>query len=316
MQTSFLSLATHRQKPRSERFLDEMDKVVPWKELCALIAPHYKPGATGRKPYPLETMLRVHFLQQWYDLSDPAAEQEIADRLSFQRFVRLDPLCGSLADETTILNFRRLIEEHGLAPALFGRVQALLEEKGLMMKEGTIVDATLVAGPSSTKNKAKARDPEMGSAKKGQSWHFGLKAHIGADARSGLVHSVETTSASVHDRNVFARLLHGREQAVFGDKGYYSEADKRQARRRGVFWGVNDKAQRGYKGKLSRRQKQRNRQKSGVRAKVEFPFRVLKRQFHFLKTRYRGLAKNASKILTLFALVNLYLARRKILSTA
>lgn len=316
MQTSFLSLATHRQQPRSERFLDEMDKVVPWKELCAIIAPHYKQARLGRKPYPLETMLRAHCLQQWYDLSDPLAEQEIADRMSFQRFLKLDPLCDTIPDETTILNFRRLIEEKKLAPAIFGRVKAILEQKGLMMRNGTIVDATLIAGPASTKNKAKARDPEMGSTKKGNNWFFGIKAHVGVDSRSGLAHSVEVTTASVHDHEVMDKLKHGKEQALFGDKGYYDEGQKREARERGVFWGVLDKAKRGAKGALSNRQKKRNRQKSSVRAKVEFPFRVIKRQWGHLKTRYRGIAKNAAQFITLFALSNLYMARKKILCAA
>ncbi len=316
MQTSFLSLATHRKQPRAERFLDEMDQVVPWKELCAIIAPHYRPGKTGRKPYPLEMMLRAHCLQQWYDLSDPRAEQEIADRMSFQRFLRLDPLCQRIPDETTILNFRRLLEDKRLAPAIFGRVNALLEDRGLMMRQGTIVDATLVAGPASTKNKSKARDPEMSSTKKGENWHFGIKAHIGVDARSGLAHSVEVTTASVHDREVLDKLQHGQERALFGDKGYYDEKAKRKARAEGVFWGVLDKAKRGPRGALSPKQKRRNRRKSSVRAKVEFPFRVIKRQWGHVKTRYRGLAKNAAQFITLFALSNLYMARKKILCPA
>ena len=316
MQTSFLSLATHRKQPRAGSFLDEMDKVVPWKELCAIIAPHYRPGKTGRKPYPLETMLRAHCLQQWYDLSDPAAELEIADRMSFQRFLKLDPLCESIPDETTILNFRRLMEEKNLAPAIFGRVKALLEEKGLMMRQGTIVDATIIAGPASTKNKGKARDPEMSSTKKGNNWLFGIKAHIGVDARSGLAHSVEVTTASVHDHEVMDKLKHGKEKALFGDKGYYDEKQKREARKRGVFWGVLDKAKRGARGALSPRQNKRNRKKSSVRAKVEFPFRVIKRQWGHIKTRYRGIAKNAAQFITLFALSNLYMARKKILQAA
>jgi IS5 family transposase len=285
MQTSFLSLATHRQQPRAGRFLDDMEKVMPWKELCAIIAPHYRPGKTGRKPYPLETMLRVHFLQQWYDLSDPLAEQEIADRMSFQRFLKLDPLCDSIPDETTILNFRRLIEDKKLAPA-------------------------------STKNKSKARDPEMSSTKKGENWHFGIKAHIGVDARSGLAHSVEVTTASVHDHEVMDKLKRGDERALFGDKGYYDEKRKREARKHGVFCGVLDKAKRGAKGALSNRQQRRNRKKSSVRAKVEFPFRVVKRLWGHMRTRYRGIAKNAAQFTTLFALSNLYLVRKKILCAA
>jgi IS5 family transposase len=261
-------------------------------------------------------MLRVHFLQQWYDLSDPLAEQEIADRMSFQRFLKLDPLCDSIPDETTILNFRRLIEDKKLAPAIFGRVRALLEEKGLMMRQGTIVDATLIAGPASTKNKSKARDPEMSSTKKGENWHFGIKAHIGVDARSGLAHSVEVTTASVHDHEVMDKLKRGDERALFGDKGYYDEKRKREARKHGVFCGVLDKAKRGAKGALSNRQQRRNRKKSSVRAKVEFPFRVVKRLWGHMRTRYRGIAKNAAQFTTLFALSNLYLVRKKILCAA
>src|SRR5688572_26297313 len=219
-QTSFLSLGCMTKLTRADRFLEEMNRVVPWLELVEVVAPHWGGAQTGRKPTEVELLLRLHCLQLWYNLSDPGLEDAVHDRLSFQRFLRLDPLTQKVPDETTVLHFRHLLEAHHLAEEIFARVRAQLEQRGLLVKSGTVVDATIVASASSTKNQSGKRDPEMTSTKKGNAWHFGMKAHIGVDASSGLVHSVRTTTASVQDATVFTELLHGEEQAILGDAAY------------------------------------------------------------------------------------------------
>lgn len=308
-----------RKRTRREIFLADMDQVVPWKALLALIEPHYpKVGRPGRQPYPLTTMLRVHFLQQWYALSDPGMEEALYEIPTLRRFAQLSGL-DAIPDETTILNFRRLLETHGLAAKIFERVNAHLSRKGQCLRAGTIVDATIIAAPSSTKNADGQRDPEMHQTKKGNQWHFGMKAHIGVDEESGLVHHVECTAANVADVSQVHKLLHGREETVYGDSGY-TGADKReelQAVKAGFLIAEKPSQLRTIKSKRERHYAKRWEQhKASIRSKVEHPFRVVKCQFRFVKVRYRGLAKNTSQMLTLFALSNLWMVRRQLLPAA
>lgn len=313
-QTTFLSLGCLTKRTRADHFLDEMSRVVPWAELAAVVGPHYQPAGTGRPLTEVELLLRLHCLQLWYNLSDPGLEDAVHDRLSFQRFLGLDPLQQRVPDETTILNFRRLLEQHGLAAAIFTKVNEGLAAQGLLVKTGTVVDATILAAPSSTKNQSGRRDPEMSSTQKGGDWHFGMKAHIGVDAKSGLVHTVRTTTASVHDSQVFRELLHGEEDVVAGDSAYANQMLKTHCRQAEVVYLIHDKANRGHA--LSPRQQQRNHQKSSVRAKVEFPFRIIKRLWGHATVRYRGLVKNTARLHLLFALANLYQVRKTLLAAA
>lgn len=310
-QSSFLALAHTKKKLRSEKFLDEMDAVIPWDAFLAKVEPHYVDHELGRKKMDVKMMLKVYFLQQWFNLSDPGAEEAIYDRNSFQKFLDIDLLADRVPDETTILNFRRLLEEHELQKDFFEIVRDILEGRGLIMKEGTIVDATIISAPSSTKNREKKRDPEMSSTKKGNTYHFGMKGHIGVDAQGGLVHSIQTSTASVHDKKKMEDLLHGEERAIFGDKGYVGKAEKVAARAREVYWGVLDKAARNRS--LSSSQKKLNKKKSSIRSKVEHPFQVIKCQWGYGKVRYKGLFKNSMQLHTLFALCNLFKARKKLL---
>lgn len=310
----------HRKPTRRDIFLAEMDQVVPWAALCALIEPFYpKPRADGggRPVVGLERMLRIHFLQQWYALSDPAVEEALYDSAAMRRFVGIDLGRESAPDETTVCKFRHLLEKHGLAERVFEAVSQHLRDQGLQLSQGTIVDATILGAPSSTKNRAKARDPQMHQTKKGNQWYFGMKAHIGVDARTGLVHSVTTTAANVADVTQVAALLHGKEKAVFADAGYLG-ADKRVpakpgrrwwiAARRSTIKAIEDEPLRGLREALEHA-------KASIRAAVEHPFRVVKRQFGHVKARYRGLAKNGAQVLTLFALANLWMARKHLLAT-
>ena len=310
-QASFLSIA-HQKKLRCETFLNEMDTIIPWEQLLSVIEPHYVHQDTGRKRKELKMMLKIYFLQQWNDLSDPAMEEAIYDRCSFQKFLDIDLLSDRVPDETTILNFRHLLEEHQLQEEFLNVVNAVLEKKGFLMRKGTIVDATLIAASPSTKNKDKKRDPEMHQTKKGNQWYFGMKGHIGVDVDSGVVHSVEGTAANVHDRIKLRSLLHGEEKAIFGDQGYASDEDKDMCRKFGVVhWHVNDRGKRGRP--LSHGQKKKNRKRSSVRAKVEHPFRIIKDQWGHRKVRYRGIEKNTLQLHTLFALANLYMKRKQLL---
>lgn len=295
---------------RREIFLSEMDAVVPWTRLLTLIEPHYpKVGPKGgRPPMPLETMLRIYFLQSWYALSDPMAEESLYDSEAMRRFAGIELGDDRIPDETTILNFRHLLEKHQLTEKLFAEVNAYLADKGVTLRSGTLVDATIIDAPSSTKNKAKARDPEMSSTKKGNDWYFGMKAHVGVDADSGIVHSLETTTAKTHDSQIWDELLHGKETSVWADKGYVNAGREAIFTKDGnAFWGVMRKAPEG--GELDELDAQINRIIAKVRAKVEHPFRILKRQFGHVKTRYRGLAKNRAH---LFTLGNLFLMRRRL----
>ncbi|MCC8692364.1 IS5 family transposase [Xanthomonas campestris] len=305
-----------RKQTRREIFLAEMEQVVPWQQLLGLVAPHYPvSGRPGRQPYALATMLRIHLLQQWYALSDPAMEEALHEIPTLRRFAQLGGL-DNVPDETTILNFRRLLETHGLAARMLEAVNAHLARKGQSLRSGTIVDATLIAAPSSTKNADHARDPEMHQTKKGNQWYFGMKAHIGVDEFSGLVHHVHCTAANVADVTVTHTLLHGKEDSVFGDSGY-TGADKREelqdceaaffiAAKRSVLQAIGNKRERA-------REQRWEHFKASVRAKVEHPFRVIKRQFGYTKVRYRGLAKNTAQVLTLFALSNLWMKRKQLM---
>lgn len=306
-QSSFLALA-HTKKLRCERFLDEMDAIIPWQMFLDVMMQFIEEKLTGRKRTDLLLLLKIHFLQQWYGLSDPGMEEAIYDRNSFQKFLDIDLLAQTVPDETTILNFRHFLEKEEMGAKFFDIVRYLLEEKNLIMKEGTIVDATFIEAPSSTKNTEKRRDPDMTSSKKGNDWHFGMKTHIGTDAKSGLIHTVETSTAKVHDKAKMEECLHGHEMAVFGDKGYVGAKDKKEARSKNIFWGVLDKG--ASKHPLSVSQKKRNKKLSSIRAKVEHPFQILKCQWGYRKVRYRGLFKNTCQIKTLFMLINLFKVRK------
>ncbi|URI06280.1 IS5 family transposase [Aquincola tertiaricarbonis] len=310
-----LGLNLSTKKTRKREFLEEMERVVPWSALMQVVEPYYPKAKTGRPPFPIETMLRVHYLQQWFALSDPAMEEALHDMPVFREFARLGEGVERLPDETTILRFRHLLEKHDLATDMLRVVNDILQAKGLMMKKGTVVDATLIAAPSSTKNAEGERDPEMKQAKKGNQWYFGMKAHIGVDAHSGLVHSVVGTAASVNDVTQAGALLHGDEEVAFGDAGYQGVHKRIEAQ--GPQWHVAMRP--GLRRKLNPfiaphfEALSLEKWKASIRAKVEHPFRVIKRQFGYTKVRYRGLAKNTAQIVTLFALSNLWMARRQLI---
>jgi IS5 family transposase len=298
-----------KKTTRRERFLTEMDQVVPWQRLVALIEPHYPKASPqgGRPPMPLQTMLRIYCLQQWFTLSDPAVEEALYDMESMRRFAGLQLGDTPIPDETTILNFRRLLERHQLTERLFGEIVALLRERGLMLREGTLVDATLIDAPSSTKNRTGQRDPEMSQTKKGNQWYFGMKAHIGVDAVSGLVHTVIGTTAKVADVTQAEALRHGEETLLCGDRGYDSAPLRARLKAAGCTAAIAQRRPPG--GRLRRDDKALNRQIAQLRAAVEHPFHTVKRVFGYTKVRYRGLAKNTAQLYSLFALANLYRAR-------
>lgn len=299
-----------RKPTRREKFLAEMDKVVPWGQLCELIEPFYPKAGNGRRPVGLERMLRIYFLQHWFNLSDPGAEEALYESRSMCRFVGIDLGREPVPDESTILKFRHLLERHELGEPLFQVVGDYLQEQGLRIASGTIVDASIIDAPSSTKNKDKARDPEMHQTKKGNQLYFGMKAHIGVDSKTKIIHSVVATAANVHDSQVLEDLLHGDETRVWGDSAYAGQSE--------VIQRVAPAAKDFTQGKSSRHKRLdmadrlRNRTKSRVRAKVEHVFGAMKRIFGFTKVRYRGLAKNAHALFVLSALTNLYLARRRL----
>lgn len=302
----------YRKPTRREKFLEEMQQVIPWSGLCAVIEPFYPKGeGRGRPPIGVERMLKIHMLQHWFNLSDPAAEEALYDSRAMRRFVGIDLGREPVPDETTICKFRHLMEAHNLGEELFRLINAYLADNGLNVKTGTIVDATLIDAPSSTKNKEGRRDPEMRQTRKGNQWYFGMKGHIGVDSRSKLIHSVAATSANVHDSRMLPTLLHGNETRVWGDSAYagQSEVIRRVAPYAQDF--TNKKGHR-YRA-LSATERARNRTKSKVRAKAEHPFLVLKRLFGFTKVRYRGLAKNANRLVVACALVNVYMHRRLLL---
>ena len=289
--------------------------MVPWGVLVQIVEPHYPRAKTGRPPFGIETMLRIHYLQQWFGLSDPAMEEALHDVPLYREFAKLEGATARLPDETTILRFRHLLERHNLAVDMLRVVNDLLQYKGLMLRTGTAEDATLISAPSSTKNADGERDPEMKQTRKGNNWYFGMKAHIGVDVVSGLVHTVVTTPANVNDLNVAGQLLHGQERAAFGDAGYQGVRKRPEAA--GPDWHVAMRP--GLRRRLNafigpdHLVECIEKAKASIRAKVEHPFRVLKRQFGYGKTRYRGLAKNTAQIVTLFALGNLWMARRRLM---
>jgi transposase, IS5 family len=308
-QLSFAS-ATYAYKKvitKREQFLNEMDQVIPWQRWLDLIEPYYPKAGNGRPPMPMEVMLRIYCLQQWYALSDPAAEEALYDIECMRTFAQLELGEDAIPDETTILNFRRLVEGHQLSDLLFEDVNIYLEEQGIKVSQGSMVDATIIHSPSSTKNKEKKRDPEMRSACKGNQYYFGMKVHIGTDVNSNVIHSATVTSANEADITELPNLLREKDRVVFADAGYTSDSYKRGARALGMSWKVNDK--RKPKNNMSASQKKRNRQNSSIRARVEHCFRVVKCQFGYQKTRYKGLEKNRVQILSLLSLTNLYLQR-------
>ncbi len=315
MKQQSLGLGQSGKRTRRREFLGEMERVVPWSELVALVSPYLPEGRRGRPPFPAEAMLRVHFMQQWFNLSDPAMEDALHDVPLFRDFAGLGGWDDRLPDESTILRFRHVLEQHKLAGQILQTVNDLLTAKGLLLKQGTVVDATLIAAPSSTKNASGERDPEMKQSKKGNQWYFGMKCHIGVDADSGLVHTVRGTTGSVNDVVEANSLLHGQETDAFGDAGFQG-ADKRADAKADVNWHI---AMRPGKRRaldlsrpLDRIIDKIERIKASIRAKVEHPFRVIKRQFGHTKVRYRGLAKNTAQLHTLFALANLWMARREL----
>jgi IS5 family transposase len=310
-----------KKKTRRQRFLDEMEATVPWDAFLALISPVYhRPSAKGgRPPFPLEVMLRIHLLQQWFTLSDPLMEEMLIDTPCFRRFAGIDMVEDRIPDETTILNFRHLLEENRIAEQILETVNQSLREKGVMLKEGTILDATIINAPSSTKNKTGERDPEMHSVAKGNQWFFGMRCHIGVDAASGLVHSVVSTAANVHELNTAADRVHGEERVIYGDSGHIGiekreafkdcEAEMRIAMKPGQRRVLADTPE----GRLLDLMEAA---KAHVRAKVEHPFRIIKCQFGFRKVFYRGIRKNNLKLTMLFALANLWMVRERCPSTA
>jgi IS5 family transposase len=315
MKQADLGLNLTTKRTRKREFLDEMNRVVPWAALVELVAAHAPEGKKGRPPFPVETMLRIHFMQQWFTLSDPAMEEALHDMPLFRDFAGLGGWDDRLPDESTILRFRHALEKHKLAERILATVNLLLGAKGLMLRSGTVVDATLISAPSSTKNASGERDPEMHQSKKSQQWFFGMKAHIGVDADSGLVHTVRGTAGHVNDVVEANSLLHGQETYVFADAGYRG-AHKRPDAKADVRWHVAmrpglrkllDKAD-----PMDALTEQVERIKASIRAKVEHPFRVIKRQFGHVKVRYRGLAKNTAQLHTLFALANLWMVRRRL----
>ena len=303
---------TKRKQTRREKFLAEMDKVIPWRRLEKRIEPFYRKTG-GRPPYPLPVMLRIHLMQHWYGLSDPAMEDALYEITSMRQFAGLSLSTSRIPDETTILNFRHLLEKHQLGQALFDEVRRFLGERGLLLKSGTIVDASLIDAPSSTKNKEGKRDPEMHQTRKGNQWYFGMKMHIGVDDMTGTVHSLVTTAANVNDVTQAHHLLHGEEERGFGDAGYQGVEKRPEHKDRQIQWHIALRpGKRRVLGnsKLDRLTEQVEQSKASMRAIVEHPFRVIKRQFGFTKVRYRGLAKNDNALHTMFALCNLYMKRR------
>jgi len=308
--------AGKKKQTRRDKFLADMEQVVPWPRLVECLRPLYPKGERGRPPIGLERMLRIHFLQQWYGLADEAMEDALYDSQALRGFAGIDLTVAAVPDATTIMNFRHWLESHELSQALFAEVSAMLEERGLLMRQGTIVDATIIAAPPSTKNKSKARDREMHQTKKSNQWHFGMKAHIGVDVASGVVHTVVGTAANEADINQMAAVLHGAEEEVFADAGY-TGADKRPEHEdRDVSWNIAIKRSiiKALPKCLRDLAEPVERALAQVRAWVEHPFHIVKNLFHHKKLRYRGLAKNTAQLHTLFALANLVIVKKTLLA--
>jgi IS5 family transposase len=304
------SFERYGKKTRREKFLEEMDRIIPWAELESLIEPHYPKEGNGRPPVGLGIMLRIYFLQHWFNLSDPAAEEALYDSPALRGFAGVDLGRAAAPDETTILNFRHLLERHDLCGAMLDAVNLYLEDRGIRIGTGTIVDATIIHAPSSTKNASGGRDPEMHQTRKGNQWFFGMKAHIGVDSKHGIVHSVCSSAASVADKHMLPDLLHGDERKVWGDGAYQGQSE---AIRKAAPYAQDMTSRRTrYKQAVDELQRRKNRTKARVRAKVEHPFRILKRVFGFVKVRFRGLKKNHDHLCAAFALVNLYMHRKRL----
>lgn len=301
----------YRKKTRREQFLEDMEKAVPWEELVKVVEPYYPVGdGRGRRPIGIERMLRIHFLQIWFNLSDPAVEEALYDIKAMREFANIDLGREAAPDETTVCKFRHLLEEHELAQQLFESVNDYLATQGIKVSNGTIVDASIINAPSSTKNKDKQRDPEMHQTKKGGEWYFGMKMHIGVDSKTGVVHSVATSAANVHDSQVIGELLHGDETRVWGDSAYTGQRD---AILEQAPYAQDFTNKRGARSRpLSDEEKSKNTTKSRVRARVEHVFRVIKQQFGMTKTRYRGLKKNGDQVVTAMGLANIYTHRKKL----
>jgi IS5 family transposase len=301
------------KQTRREKFLLEMDVVVPWSRLLSVIEPHYPKAGNGRRPYELPTMLRIHFMQQWFGYADAAMEEALHEVPLLRHFAGLDAGTDTMPDETTILNFRHLLEKHALSSVLFAEINGLLLERGLLLREGTTVDATLIAAPPSTKNREGKRDPEMSQTKKGNQWYFGMKAHIGVDDESGLVHTLVGTTAKVSDMSQFTQLLHGEEERVSADRGYdYPQVHAHLQESLTEDW-VARKSKPNQD--LDAWTRGLNHAIAKLRAIGEHPFRILKRQFGYTKVRYRGLSKNTAQLFMLFALGNLYQVRRALMAS-
>jgi transposase, IS5 family len=297
-----------RRPTKRDRFLRTMDQIVPWQELCAVVEPHYPKGEGGRPPIGLERMLRMLFVQHWFNLADEACEEALYDSASLRAFVGIDLGRERVPDGTTLLKFRRLLEKHKLGEALFAQVGAVLQSRGLKVGSGTIVDATIIGAPSSTKNAEGKRDPEMHQTRKGKMWHFGMKLHIGVDSHTGLTHSAVVTAANVHDKHPLPDLLHGDELRVWGDSAYASQHEL-IASKAPAAQDLTNQRVRKVNGVPDEKQRRANRKKSKVRARVEHVFAIIKRQWGFSKARYRGLQKNATRAFTALALANIYMSR-------
>lgn len=299
--------ALYAKPTRRDEFLKAMDALVPWSALCEEIAPHYPKAGNGRPPVGLERMLRMYFIQHWFNLADQACEEALYDSTNLRQFVGIDLGREPVPDATTLLRFRRLLESKKLGEALFVRVNEELKERGYKVQTGTIVDATIIGAPSSTKNKQKARDPEMHQTRKGQQWYFGMKLHIGVDSQTGLVHSARVTAANEHDKHSIPDLLHGEERRVYGDSAYHSQKELIAGKAPHAQDFTNERTR--WKGWADEEAKRKNKTKSKVRAKVEHVFAVVKRLWGFTKVRYRGLEKNTTRAFVALALANLYLTR-------
>lgn len=298
-----------KRKTRRERFLERMDNLIPWRKLEDLIQPFYYQNTTGRPAYPLPSMLRIHTMQLFYNLSDPAMEDALYEIDSMRRFADLD-LTHSLPDETTILKFRHLLEKHDLARKIFQCINEELQQQGLMLQQGTLVDASILSAPSSTKNKTGKRDPEMRQTKKGNQWYFGMKMHIGADDVSGAVHSLETTSANVHDVTVADKLLHGEEERIWGDAGYQGVYKRDEHKERRVDWFIAKRPGQRKQWDKDDPRERFEQKKASIRALVEHPFRYVKQVFGYSKVRYKGLKKNTARIYMLLGFANLLITEK------
>ncbi len=300
----------HAKKTRRTKFLETMERIVPWQRLQEIVEPYYYKGEGGRPAIRLDLMIRIHFLQQWYDLSDPGAEEALCDVLSMRRFAGIDLGNAPVPDETTICKFRHLLERHDLGRKLFDEVNAHLRENGVTVGTGTIVDATIIDAPSSTKNQKKERDPEMHSTRKGNQWYFGMKAHIGVDSATKIVHTLVTTAANVHDSGPLPDLLHGEETRVWGDSAYVGKTEAMRAKAPCAQDFTNKRAYRNRP--LTEAEEAANRHKSSTRSRVEHVFGIVKGMFGFRKVRYRGLAKNTNRLYVCFALANIFTQKKRL----